>query len=215
MAKKEEVEIKKKPKRHVRGIWAITIILIICVLFGAAVWYFIFSQTENSFSLTIPERPTPTPTEDKRGLKTYTNLSALFSFDYPDTWAWEEKNNTIYLSSDTEYPKKYLLGEMPAMKETEIYIQVHFSNETLGISREAPPGKPKISNLTIGGVSAKRITYKNEIDFQEIIQNLKAGDFYFLIICDTKSKNMDKIESYNKMIESFKFGEEVIKESKN
>lgn len=215
MAKKEEVEIKKKPKRHIRGIWAVTIIFIICVLFGAAVWYFIFSQTENSFSFTIPERPTPTPTENKEGLKIYTNLSALFSFDYPDAWAIEEKNNTIYLSSDAEYPQKYLSGEMPATKETEIYIQIHFSNEYLDISREAPPGKPKISNLTIGSVSAKRITYKNETDFQEIIQNLKAGDFYFLIICDTKVSNADKIESYNKMIESFKFGEEVIKENKN
>lgn len=215
MAKKEEVEIKKKPKRHVRGIWAITIILIICVLFGAAVWYFVFSQTENSFSFTIPERPTPTPTENKEGLKTYTNLSALFSFDYPDTWVIEEKSNTIYLSSDTEYPQKYLLGEMPAMKETEIYIQVHFSNEYLDISREAPSIKPKISNITVGGAAAKKVTYKNEDIFQEIIQNLKSGDFYFLITCDSKVSNTDKIESYNKMVESFKFGEEVIKESKN
>ncbi|TSC90948.1 MAG: hypothetical protein CEN92_348 [Candidatus Berkelbacteria bacterium Licking1014_96] len=212
MAKKEEVEIKKKPKRHVRGIWAVTIIFIICALFGAGIWYFIFSQTENSFSLTIPKKPTPTPTENKEGLKTYTNLSALFSFDYPNTWVLEEKNNTIYLSSDTEYPQKYLSGEMPAMKETDLYIQIHFSNETLDISREAPSGKPKISNLTIGGVSAKRVTYKNETDLQEIIQNLKAGDFYFLITCDTKVSNADKIESYNKILESFKFGETIIKD---
>lgn len=210
MAKKEEVEIKKKPKRHVRGIWAVTIILIICALFGAGIWYFIFSQTENSFSLTIPKKPTPTPTEDKKGLKTYTNLSALFSFNYADTWAMEERSNTIYLSSDTEFPKKYLLGEMPTMKETEIYIQIHFSNEPIDISREAPSIKPKISNVTIGGVLAKKVTYKNEDIFQEIIQNLKTGDFYFLIICDTKVSNADKIESYNKMLESFKFGEEVI-----
>ena len=206
-------ETKPKPKHHIRGIWAVTIVFIICALFGALVWYFIFSQTESSFSLTISKKPTPTPTENKEGLKTYTNLSALFSFDYPDTWALEEKNNTIYLSSDTEFPEKYLLGEMPGMKETDIYIQIHFSNETLDISREAPSIKPKISNTTIGGAAAKKVTYKNNDIFQEIIQNLKSGDFYFLIICDTKVSNADKIESYNKMLESFKFGEAVIKDS--
>jgi len=230
MAKKEIKREKeeKKPKRYtrqpaavrqqprrVRGIWAITIILIICALFGAAVWYFIFSGTEDSFSIVIPRKPTPTPTEDKKGLKTYTNLSAFFSFDYPDAWTLEEKNNAIYLSSDANYPKSYLDGAMPEMKDSDIYLQIHFSNEYLDISREAPPGKPKITNLTIGGVSAKRITYKNETNFQEIIQNFKAGEFYFVIIVDSKTANTDKIESYNKMLESFKFGDEVIKESKN
>ena len=187
-----------------------TIIFIICALFGALVWYFVFSETKNSFSLIIPKKPTPTPTENKEGLKTYTNLSALFSFDYPDTWTLAEQHNTIHLSSDLDYPKKYLSGEIPTIKETEIYIQIHFSNQTIDISREAPPGKPKITNLPIGGVTAKRITYNNGTDFQEIIQNLKAGDFYFLITCDTKTKNADKIEAYNKILASFKFGKEVI-----
>jgi len=214
MAKeKKEKKEAKKPKRHVRGIWAVTIIFCLCLLFGAAVWYFIFLEPENSFFLTIPERPTPTPTENKEGLKTYTNLSAFFSFDYPDTWALEENYNAIYLSSDNDYPKNYLSGNMPEIKEAEIYIQVHFSNEYLDISREAPPGKPKISNITLGGVSAKKVTYKYENNFQEIIQNLEASGFNFIITCDTKITNADKLEAYNKMLESFKFGEAVINDN--
>lgn len=215
---KEEIKREKnekKPKRHIRGIWAMTIIFVVSALFGAAVWYFIFSEPEDSFSLIIPKRPTPTPTENKESLKTYANLSALFSFDYPNTWALAEQHNTIYLSSDADYPKNYIAGAMPEMKEAEIYIQVHFSNEYLGISREAPPGKPKISNFIIGGATAKKVTYKNEKNFQEIIQNLETGGFHFLIICDTKVSNTDKIESYNKMLDSFIFGEAVIKDNKD
>lgn len=216
----ESPAITEKKRRHIRGIWAVTIIFIICVIFGGSVWYFVlFDSNTDAFSIVFSgdkkaEEEKKKEEEAKNGLKTYTNLSAFFSFDYPDSWALEEKSNTIYLSSDTSYPKSYLEGTMPEVKDTDIYIQIHFSNQEIGISREAPAIKPKFSNLNVGGVSTKRVTYKNEDIYSDIVQNFQAGDFYFLIIADTKSKNTDKIEAYNKMLSSFKFGKEVIEDTK-
>lgn len=213
-----------KKRRHVRGIWAVTLILVLCALLATAVWIYAISGSDNEISSFLninrdkrdktAQEEQKKEEEAKKGLKEYTNLSALFLFDYPDTWTLVEQNNVIILSSDSIYPKAYFAGEGPEMKDTDIYLQIHFSNETIDISREAPPGKPKITNLDIGGVSAKRITYNYEANFSEIIQNLKAGDFYFLIIADTKSSNTDKIDAYNKMLTSFKFGKDVIEDTK-
>lgn len=204
-----------RPRHHIRGIWAVTLILALCAILGGAVWYFILpnNNDDSSFNFRIDnssKKEKKKEEETKKGLKTYTNLSALFSFDYPETWAFSEQSNSLIISSDTAYPQAYLDGKGPEMQETEIYIQIHFSNLSIDISREAPAIKPKFSTIKIGGVKAERVTYKNETDFQEIIQNFKAGDFYFLIICDTKTKNAGKIDSYNKMLDSFKFDNDVI-----
>jgi hypothetical protein len=188
-----------KRRTHTRGIW---------------VYVIVHDNKGISFALNIKhkaeEDQQKKDEEAKKGLKTYTNISALFSFDYPDTWALNEQNNALIMSSDTNYPKAYLAGEGPEMKDSDIYIQIHFSNQPLDISREAPAIRPKFSNITIGGVEAKKVTYQNETDFQEIIQNFQAGDFYFLITCDTKTENSDKIDAYKKMLDSFKFGNDVI-----
>lgn len=215
----QKIDPVERPRHHLRGIWAVTLILVICAILGGAVWYFILSNNndDSSFNFRIDNRAKEEKKKEeeaKKGLKTYTNLSALFSFDYPDTWALSEQSNSLIISSDTDYPQAYLAGKGPEMKDSEIYLQIHFSNLPLDISREAPAIKPKFSTIKIGGVEAKKVTYKNETDFQEIIQNFKAGDFYFLIIADTKTKNADKIKSYNTMLESFKFGNDVIKDSK-
>ena len=212
---KENEEIKPKKKHHVRGIWAMTIILIMAAVLGGTTWYLLFSNFNNSTSFVLNLNHKAKVEEKKKsdehqGLKEYQNVSAMFSFWYPEAWALEEQNNALILSSDKEYPKAYLTGEGPETKNSEIYIQIHFSNQAIDISREAPSIKPKFSTVKIGGVEAKKVTYKNEDIFQEIVQNFQAGDFYFLIICDTKSANSDKIDAYNKMLESFKFGKEAI-----
>jgi len=222
MPDKQKISVKR-PRHHVRGIWAVTLILVLCALVATATWVFVLTNTSNSNTSSFlhldsqkkAKEEQKKTKEAKKGLKEYTNLSALFLFDYPDTWALEEKSNTIYLSSDVDYPKNYLAGSMPEMKDTDIYIQIHFSNQPIDISREAPGVKPKIVDLTIGGVSASRVTYNDGTTLSEIIHNLKAGDFYFLIITDTKTANKDKIEAYNKMLSSFKFGKDIINTTNN
>lgn len=211
-----------KKRRHVRGIWAVTLILVLCALLATTVWIYVISNSNNTiFSFLNIHRDKTAQEEQKKeeeakkGLKEYVNLSALFLFDYPDTWKLTEQNNEIILTSDSIYPKAYFAGEGPEMKDTDIYIQIHFSNLTIDISREAPAIKPKFSTVDIGGVSAKRVTYKNEDIYSDIIQNFQAGDFYFLIIADTKSKNTDKIDAYNKMLASSKFGKDVVGAAKN
>jgi hypothetical protein len=211
-----------KKRRHVRGIWAVTLILVLCALLATAVWIYVISSSNNAISSFLNINRDKTTKDEqkkeeeaKKGLKEYVNLSALFLFDYPDTWTLAEQNNVIILSSDSIYPKAYFAGEGPEMKDTDIYLQIHFSNQTIDISREAPAIKPKFSTIDIGGVSAKRVTYKNEDIYSDIIQNFQAGDFYFLIIADTKSKNTDKIDAYNKILASFKFGKDVVESAKN
>lgn len=215
---KEEVK-KVKPKHHIRGIWAVTLILILAAILAGAVWYFVLSDSgSNVFSISHrrdkkAEEEKKKEEEAKKGLKNYTNLSALFSFDYPNTWVLGEQNNSLILSSDTSYSAAYLAGQNPELKDSDIYIQIHFSNEEIDISREAPGGiKAKKTTAKIGSVEVTKTTYKNDDTFAEIISNFKAGDFLFTIICDSKAKNKDLIESYNKMLASFKFGKEVIEE---
>lgn len=212
----------KKRRRHVRGIWAVTLILFLCILLGTCVWvYVIVNNNQGTFSIInfgnrTEEAKKKAEEEQYKGLKEYTNLSALFSFWYPETWILQEQNNSLILSSDSSYPASYLAGEGPDFKDTDIYIQIHFSNEPIDISREAPGGiKPKKTTAKIGSVEVTKTTYKNDEDFAEIISNFKAGNFLFTIICDSKTKNTDKIEAYNKMLASFKFDNEVIEETKN
>ncbi|MCX6811272.1 MAG: hypothetical protein NT039_01060 [Candidatus Berkelbacteria bacterium] len=221
-ATKEQTPTEKK-RRHVRGIWAVTLILVFSTLLATAVWiYAISNANKETFSFLNTDiskkaaEEKKKEEEAKKGLKEYINLSALFSFDYPDTWTLGEQNNSLIISSDANYSKAYLSGENPEMKDTDIYIQIHFSNEPIDISREAPAMiKPKRTNSKVGSVSVTKTTYKGDEDFAEIISNFKAGDFLFTIIVDCKTKNADKIDAYNKMLASFKFGNEVIEATKN
>lgn len=140
----------------------------------------------------------------EEGHMAYKNYSANFQFIYPENWAVAEGHNSVVVSSDKEYPQNYIEAKDPTMKDTDIYIQIHFSNQTVDISREIPNyTKASWSNITINGVEARKISYVGTDKFAEIIPNFLMGDFYFAIIVDSMDSNEVLISEYNKLIDFF------------
>ncbi len=86
----------EKPRGHIRGIWAITIIVVIAILVGGGVWYWYYrttvQDTGNLNTAKISPSASPTPsgsasaspsTSTSISWKTYTNNTYKYSFEYP------------------------------------------------------------------------------------------------------------------------------------
>jgi flagellar basal body-associated protein FliL len=218
-------ETPKKKRRRVRAIWSLTIIFVIAALLAAGVWYWMITS-----DITIGDiywhRPSGASKEETKknqdkaseesGLKEYINASVQFSFRYPNTWTLVEGNNALVISSEAGYPLAYLGGQNPEFKDTDIYIQIHFSNVSTDIGRDSVGGsKGKRVRIKVDSVDTQKISYSNGEYFAEMIPNMNTVDYYFNIIVDTKAANKDKIEAYNEMLASFKFGSDAIEEAKN
>jgi hypothetical protein len=94
----------EKPKGQIRGIWAITIIIVIAMLVGGAVWYYYYRGIQNqdlgnvsfvkqpsgSPSASASASPSTSGTNETAGWKTYTNSGHGFSIKYPTDWEYQE-----------------------------------------------------------------------------------------------------------------------------
>ena len=221
MSEKEEPssqkESEKKEKRggkHIRGIWAATIIFILAAIVAAGAWYFVL--TDNPVNLNFKfnkiSKEEQKETEEESNYNTYKNTSVEFSFDYPQEWILIEGNNLILVSSSKDYGESYLAGQEAEFTDQDIYIRIDFSSIELGTWRDLPSGsyKPQESSYIIGNEETTKYTYYGTYFIGQIVPNLKKGDFYFTISMDTHKDNQVLIDEYNKMLDSMKFGEEII-----
>jgi len=202
----KNVTKKEKIKENDKPLYPYLIFLLIVIMLMFLAFYF-WTALNSSHIPPLKYISQKDDTKDElveEGFEQYKNYSVDFQFIYPETWVLVEGHNSVIVSSDKEYPKSYIEAENPEMKDSDIYIQIHFSNLPVDISREIPNyTKASWSKLTIAGVPAKKITYAGTDKFAEYIPNFLLGDFYFLISVDSMDSNETLIAGYNKLIDSF------------
>lgn len=214
----EKEEQKEKPKKkHIRGIWAVTIIFVLAAIVAGGTWYLVISENpvNLSFKFTKSSEQNEEAKEEEEGdYKTYKNTSVEFSFKYPREWTLTEGNNLVIVTSNKDYGEAHLAGQEVEFTDQDAYIRIDFSSIKLDIWRDLPSGsyKPKQSSYQIGKEEATKYTYYGTFFIGQIISDVKQGDFYFTITMDTHKDNSTLIDEYNKLLDSMKFGEGIIED---
>jgi hypothetical protein len=181
----------EKPKGHIRGIWAITIIVALAMIIGGVIWYLVIKNnvpetnvsltqvspsTSPSTSASTSASPSTSGSSETASWKTYT--SEFMSFKYPTDWQIEQKElwgGSVYEDLD--------LG-IPEQAESSIgYSGAPYSGVLSGMEK-ASPGKTILSekDVTVSGIKGKKVitTFDNSVNISysyDIAVPVSAGTF--------------------------------------
>ena len=163
----------EKPKGYIRGIWAITIILVAAILVGGGIWYYFYKTTMQdtgnlntvkvspsaSTSTSTSVSPSASASAETAGWKTYD--SDYMTFKYPSTWK---------VTKDPKFPARIyeeVQLEINGVTMSLIGYDIAPYNYAVGQVSDigADTGITEIlenSDITIDGIIGKRIIAESE-----------------------------------------------------
>lgn len=216
----------EKPKGQIRGIWAITIIIVIAMLVGGAVWYWYYKggvqdtgnvsfviKPSESPSTSASASPSTSGTDETAGWKTYTDKEYGFSVKYPQA-ATATVSSHEGASGDLQYYVFFVdktgCGDDAQCSNIIFTTQVlenrqNYTGKQWVDANYSSPGELKTrADVTVDGIKGEKITSDRGVDgYKLVFVQDPQGTLMYQFSWDGNDKNLEHI--FDLFLGSFKF----------